>query len=130
MVLGVGALLFLSYCTEPKTQKETNRIKYAFFVAGHTYGNPMHDQLGLYPPFKNRINQINKTPKIELGIFTGDVVKKPSPDYWQAALDDINLFNVPIHIAKGNHDGTQIFDSIFNQTYYAFNHQNDLFIIP
>lgn len=104
-------------------------LKYSFFVAGHTYGNPMSPQIGLYPKFKEKINSINQTQGLELGVFTGDVVQTPTIEYWEAALKDMEEFNVPIHIARGNHDGTAIFDSIFNKSYYAFNLHNDLFII-
>ena len=123
-ILFLFAFVFMISCKSDKSN-----LKYSFFVAGHTYGNPMSPQIGLYPKFKEQIKDINQTQGLELGIFTGDVVQKPTNEYWKAALKDMDEFNVPIHIARGNHDGGAIFDSIFKKSYYAFNLHNNLFII-
>ncbi len=122
----VVALIVLYGCN---SKSNRTPIKYSFFVAGHTYGNPMQKNIGLYPPFKELTESINKNPKYELGVFTGDVVRTPDIEHWTEAINDINNFNVPIHIARGNHDGGAIFDSLFHKSFYAFKKHNDLFII-
>lgn len=103
--------------------------QYAFFAAGHVYGNPINFQYGLHPPFKSVINQINAYPKLEFGVFTGDVVPKPTEAYWDSALVDINLINVPTYIAPGNHDGGVVFERLFTNYYRSFTYLNDLFIV-
>jgi hypothetical protein len=108
---------------------ELSNYNYSFFVAGHTYGNPMSYQYGLHPPFVNSIPKINSYPKMSLGILTGDVVPKPTEDYWDSALIDINRLLIPIHIASGNHDRGSEFERIFKDYYYSFKFDNDLFII-
>jgi hypothetical protein len=103
-------------------------VVYSFFVAGHAYGNPTNFQYGLHPPFKNSIALINTFPKLELGVLTGDVVPKPTEDYWDSAEVDMARFNVPLHIAPGNHDKSPVFHSRY-EDYYAFNRGTDLFLI-
>ena len=101
---------------------------YAFMVAGHTYGNPINYQYGLHPAFVNQFDFFNQYPGLKFGFFTGDVVPDTTIAYWNSAKFDINQLNFPIHIAAGNHDRSQLFDSLFTP-YYKFTHQNDLFII-
>lgn len=71
---------------------------------------------------------IKNYPKIELGILTGDVVQYGTTEQWEAAIADIDSFNMPIHIAAGNHDRGTIFEEMFDY-YYAFQNGGDLFII-
>jgi hypothetical protein len=108
---------------------ELQKPKYSFFVAGHTYGNPIKYQYGLYPPFVNSIDYINSYQKMSLGVFLGDVVPKPTETYWDSALSDISRFSIPIHIAAGNHDKGFEFEKKFNDYYYHFLYENDQFII-
>ena len=103
-------------------------VNYSFLVAGHAYGNPMDFQYGLHPPFKTMIPQINEYPKLEFGVLTGDVVPKPTEEYWDSAELDMSRFSVPLHIAPGNHDKSPVFHSRY-QDYYSFNQANDLFLI-
>jgi hypothetical protein len=102
--------------------------KYAFMVAGHTYGNALTYQEGLHKPFKNHFDYINEYPKLDFNIFTGDVVPNPTIFYWNAALNAIQGLEDTTYIAAGNHDRGPIFDSLF-VPYQDFTHQNDLFII-
>jgi hypothetical protein len=128
--LKIGVYFFLGLILSGCNFKSSHPpIKYSFFVAGHTYGSPMQTNIGLYPPFKELTESINENSDYELGVFTGDIVRTPDIEHWTEAINDINNFNVPIHIARGNHDGTAIFDSLFHKSYYTFNQYNDLFII-
>jgi len=121
--------LILSLGIVACNNKESNEPKYSFFIAGHTYGNPMKFQHGLYPPFVNTISYINSYPKMSFGILAGDVVPKPTKEYWDSAISDINKFSIPIHIAAGNHDRGVEFQKRFKNYYYHFKYENDLFII-
>jgi hypothetical protein len=102
---------------------------YAFFVAGHTYGNPADFEYGLHPPFVDKIPFINNYAFMQFGILTGDVVPRQEQEYWAAALMDIEKLSMPVHIAAGNHDRGPLFIDIFQRYYYSFKFGNDLFII-
>lgn len=101
---------------------------YSFFVAGHTYGNPESYQLGLYPDFKRHFGFLNEYPNMKAGFLTGDVVPKPTHEYWGAALSDLESLTIETHIAPGNHDKGPVFDSLF-PSYYAMGLNQDLFIV-
>lgn len=107
---------------------EKESYEYSFFVAGHTYGNPITYQYGLHPPFVEKIPFINEYENMQLGVLTGDVVPFTTQEYWTAALTDIDKLDVPIHIAAGNHDRGPVFDYLFDSYYYFLNEQ-DAFII-
>jgi hypothetical protein len=130
LIILILVFLTFSACRKDKYNIPTPKIKYkySFFVAGHTYGNPITYQYGLHPPFSKQTVFLNKYPDLEFGVFTGDVVPFPTQDYWDSARVDIDKFNVPIHIAVGNHDKGPIFDSLYS-SHYQFKIHNDLFII-
>jgi len=126
-------LFLTTSCSKEKTvpaclPPETESL-YSFFVAGHVYGNPNSPQLGIFPPFKKHINYINNYKNIEFGVFTGDVVVTPDTAHWEAFVLDQEQFNIPTHIAAGNHDRGRIFLDIYERYYYYFIQNNDLFII-
>jgi hypothetical protein len=108
---------------------QNDTIIYSFFSAGHTYGNPNNHHYRLHYPFSDFIPNINNNPKIDLGVLTGDVVVSSTSAYWDSAQVDIDEFNIPIHIAAGNHDMGQEYINRFSDYFYSFNHENDLFII-
>ncbi len=112
---------------EVNAQEDT--VMYSFFSAGHTYGSPDIYQVGLHTPFVDYIPKINAYPKIQLGFLTGDVVKTSNVPYWDAAEQDIAKLDVPVFIAAGNHDMGSEFVKRFNNYYYSFVKNNDLFIV-
>lgn len=117
-------LVFTASCSSPE------KVNYSFFAAGHTYGSPMdkaHPK-GLYKPFKDKISFINEDKNLKMGFLLGDVVWTPS--HWDAALEDISLFQDSISVVRGNHDGPlKQFEKRFGKSYYSFNESNDLFIV-
>ncbi len=118
-------LFVLIACNKP-----SKNIKYSFFVAGHTYGNPYGKikNKGLYIPFKNKIDYINKQSDIKHGFLLGDVVWTPKG--WEDALKDIKTFQIPVDIVRGNHDGNlEAFKKKFGNSFKNFFIENDLFII-
>lgn len=121
--------ILLSIISCQSITETTDETSYSYFVAGHTYGNPTNYQYGLYPPLMNHLSAINSYPKLKLGVLTGDVVPKATKEYWDAAMLDIEKFNVPIHIASGNHDRGAEFEKRFDQYFYSFKQGHDLFII-
>lgn len=110
-------------------KKNKSEVNYSFFVAGHTYGNPSKHIYGLYKPFVDKINYINKVPNLNFGVLTGDVVPEPTAAYWDSAIIDIKKINVPIYIATGNHDRGSEFEKRFTDYYKSFKVDNDLCII-
>ncbi|MEA1875588.1 MAG: T9SS type A sorting domain-containing protein [Bacteroidota bacterium] len=106
-------------------------VSYSFFVAGHTYGKPGVDNVGLHPPFKEKFDYIRNREEIQLGFLTGDIVKRGSVKDWDEVDADIETLEIPVYFAAGNHDMSEraLFESRYGITYYYFTRNNDLFII-
>jgi len=103
--------------------------KYAFFVAGHTYGSPLSPpKHGLHEAFHKNIPFINDYSKINFGVLTGDIVNQSTQEFWAAARLQINELKIPIHISAGNHDRGEVFASLY-ESYYSYELHGDLFII-
>ncbi|MDC0297006.1 metallophosphoesterase [Crocinitomicaceae bacterium] len=110
---------------------EESPISYSFFIAGHTYGTPGVDNIGVHPPFKNKFDLIKNDERINFGVFTGDIVPNGSAQNWNEIDSDVTDLGLPVYFAAGNHDITDrvLFESRYGQTYYSFVHQSDLFIV-
>ena len=119
-----------STCSVLINDSQSEELEYSFFAAGHTYGNPLEkaNNRGLYKPFKEKIDFLNNQEKIEFGVLLGDVVWVPK--FWPEAQKDIEVLNMPIHIARGNHDGPlKPFERMFGKSFKSFTLHKDLFII-
>ena len=116
---------------EAREESEPPRspLAYSFFVAGHVYGNPESPQIGLYPPFVQQAPFLNDYEGMALGVLTGDVVFKSTPEYWDGAQADMQQFDMPLYIAPGNHDRGLLFRDRFKKDYFSFRHSGDLFIV-
>ena len=123
----VSCIILLAF-TSCKNATEEN-VKYSFFVAGHAYGNPMNYQYGFHPPFVKSIPFFNNYPKMSLGVLTGDIIAKPTKEYWEAALVDIHKFSFPVYLAAGNHDRGKGYLNNYTDYYYHLKKEDDLFII-
>ena len=123
-------IVLFSSCDTNKIEIEIDR-SYSFFIAGHTYGKPLADNLGFHPPFKNKIEEINIYPKIKFGVFTGDLVRYSTPESWDSIDSDTKRFSIPVHICPGNHDlvDRELFNSRYGDTYYYFTYHDDLFVV-
>jgi len=108
-----------------------NDTLYSFFVAGHVYGHPETEDNDLHPPFRSKRRFIEREPDLQFGIFTGDIVRKSSPEAWDAVDRFVGSLPVPVFFAPGNHDMVDrgLYESRYGQTYYSFMHQGDLFIV-
>ncbi len=108
---------------------------YSFFIAGHVYGSPNSNNLGIYPKFYN--NLFTKKNIFDFGIFAGDVTRKGDKENWDFFDNQINNFDFKIYIAPGNHDIGSTKDSIkridfkkrYGDLYRSIKFKNDLFII-
>lgn len=124
----------LSNCSDEAEiipRKEIDKVPYSFYAAGHLYGAIGVNYQGIHPPFKKRINDINADTTIKFGFFLGDFVKSGTIQEWEYFNKDIDLLNDPVHLVFGNHDykNEAYINENFDETYYTFNHNNDLHII-
>lgn len=129
-----GLILFFSSCqtTEEVIDPPAHReLSYSFFVAGHTYGAPGSNNIGMHPPFQTKFNLITDETKMEFGVLTGDIVVTGTTQNWDQ-IDSVLLeLDMPVHFAVGNHDMTDrpLYESRYGQTYSSFKFNSDLFII-
>ncbi len=124
LLFTLSTLVFYS-----KGQDDTS--SYSFFVAGHTYGEPNNNTIGLYSPFKEKFNYIKSRAEIKMGFLTGDIVRSPSVEAWNAVDADIENLDLPVYFVAGNHDlyNRPLFESRYGKTNYSFTYKGDLFII-
>lgn len=130
-MVGKSTLLSLCFiltffsCNEVISEKKAS---YSFYAVGHAYGNPIHFQYGIYPPLQNFFSFINEKENIAFGVFTGDVVPKPTGAYWDSASIDFATLKKPFYIAAGNHDrGEEFQKRFFLDSLFYFN--EDAFLI-
>ena len=111
---------------------QTDTISYSFFIAGHTYGKPGVNNIGLHPPFKQKFGYIKSRSEIKFGVLTGDIVcPNPQAHDWDEVDADIDSLGLPVYFAVGNHDmeNRPLYESRYGDTYYYFIFHNDLFLI-
>ena len=106
-------------------------VAYSFFVAGHTYGQPGIDNIGVHPSFKDKFDFIREDEVIAFGVFTGDIVLTSTEKNWDEIDSDIKLIGHPVYFSVGNHDIKDyiLFESRYGKTYKSFIHNSDLIII-
>ncbi len=123
----LGLVLFSFFISCKKNAPE----KYSFFVAGHAYGSPSGEDIGLHPPFVEIFPLLNQNIDLAFGFLTGDIVRFSWEAYWKAVQKELGQLNCQIHLAPGNHDigNRELFDKYYDETFYSFEHGNDLFII-
>lgn len=123
--------LILVQCEKESIRLEdpNPEIEYSFMVAGHAYGSPINDQIGLYQPFVSDFPFIKDSPGISFSILTGDVVNHQTTEEWNAVLEEMSQLELDYHIAAGNHDRGPLFLELFEEYYYSFLVEDDLFII-
>jgi hypothetical protein len=111
---------------------QSDTISYSFFIAGHTYGKPGVNNIGLHPPFKQKFEYIRSRSEIKFGVLTGDIVfPNPVAQDWDEVDADIAELGLPVYFAVGNHDmeNRPLYESRYGDTYYYFIFHNDLFIV-
>ncbi|MFT6938143.1 MAG: hypothetical protein ACJA1N_002449 [Saprospiraceae bacterium] len=108
------------------------KVDYSFFVAGHTYGAPGINNIGLHPPFEDFYDTINTYPKLLSGFLTGDIVLASNDQNWDEVEASLQQLNMPIYFAYGNHDilwSRPLVEGRYGISYKAFMQENDLFIL-
>lgn len=133
LILVIFGATILFFHFRDSRESATN-IQYSFFVAGHVYGSPRGNKIGLHPPFKNIFNSIKINSKIEMGILTGDIVWMSTTTNWDEVDRELSSLGIPVYFTPGNHDVTdrQLFTKRYGKsgkTYWYFEHKGDVFII-
>lgn len=125
LVLLLVSVLYYSSC------KQATDESYSFFVAGHTYGSPAGDNIGLHPPFLDEFDKLNNDTRLAFGIFTGDIVRKASQVAWDTIDRQLERLDMKVYFCAGNHDTYQreLYEGRYGNTFYSFKHNKDLFII-
>lgn len=123
--------LSLSYSDQNIENGQTSKIKYSFFVAGHTYGKPGADHIGLHPPFVNNFDLIRENENIELGVLTGDIAASGSEKNWNEVDKELKQLDIPVYFAVGKHDmiDRELYENRYGKTFFSFKHRSDLYIV-
>jgi hypothetical protein len=103
-------------------------VRYSFFAAGHVYGNPITYDYGVHSQLDSNFFFLNNYSTLDFGVFTGDVVPKPTNVYWDSLQIDLAKLDMPYYIAPGNHDRGEEFRKRYSNYYQSFYHDLDLFI--
>ena len=118
-----------------KEVKSNISSDYSFFIAGHVYGSPYDDNLGIYKKFYDKL--LKDENKFDFGIFAGDITRMGDKESWNLFDKQIKKLNYKIFIAPGNHDigftkknkKRVEFRKRYGKLYQSFKFKNDLFII-
>jgi hypothetical protein len=102
---------------------------YTFFVAGHVYGTPNEEIDGLFPPFLNHLTL--NSEQYNFGVFTGDIVRKPTQGNWETIQKQLQLISTPIYFAPGNHDmgNRNLYKELNGIADTCFTRNEDVFLI-
>jgi len=123
---------FPSIVTHKKSKLVEPSDPYKFIVAGHAYGSHRGKNIGLYPKLLDHLRN-NPIEGLEFIVFTGDIVRKSSPNSWEQALKELDDLGLPFFFSMGNHDKSKFAINLFNEkfgdTYYSFRFKNEVFII-
>lgn len=112
--------------------KAQENAGYKILVAGHAYGAHSGVNIGLHPPFLEKLK--NEQNGNVLGLFlTGDIVNTSTSASWAQVAAELSGLGLTSFYVMGNHDDNTIGHNIFQQKhgglYYYFSYRNDLFII-
>ena len=103
----------LKNCFKNSLSQESTDLKKNILIVGHAYGNSEEKNLGIYPKL------------FDLIVVAGDLVRVPSKNNYDLAINQLKKFGKDILIAPGNHDvgysfsneKREIFNNYFGQFY-------------
>jgi len=118
------------YFAFPASAQEN--MGYKILVAGHSYGAHAGKNIGLHPPFLEKLK--NEASGTIMALFlTGDIVNTSTTASWAQVSSELNSLGLTSYYVMGNHDNSTIGRNVFQQKhgglYYYFAYQNDLFIV-
>jgi hypothetical protein len=128
-------ILFLMLVVDASCQNAQD-ASYSFFVAGHVYGahGESEKNIGVHPPFKEKLLLIKNDTSIAFGVLTGDMVYDgASEKEWDELDADIATMGKTVYFAPGNHDignskKRMLFTKRYGASYQSMMHNDDLFI--
>ena len=109
-----------------------NIDQYTFIVAGHAYGSHFGKNIGLHPPFYNKLEYIRDSG-CDFMIFVGDFIRGLTGQ-WNAVESQINKFKIYPYYVMGNSElyNKNSFDKFlekYNSLYYSFDVKSEKYII-
>ena len=121
----IGLLIWVSM------QGQVNSA-YSILVAGHAYGAHAGTNIGLHPPFLNKLQKRTGIPVAAL-FLTGDIVNQSNTASWAQVEHELSDLGLSSYYVMGNHDNNSIGINVFNKKhgglYYSFTLQNELYIV-
>jgi hypothetical protein len=127
MITFFGLLMLL-----PFVAASQNNDNYSFLVAGHGYGAHAGTNIGLHPPFLEKLPGAI-SPEVFALFLTGDLVNQSTAEAWKQVNSELETIGISSYYCMGNHDSNSEGYNAFNEkhggTYYTFNHSGDCFIV-
>lgn len=110
-LLKIAAVLLFSFsCFTGKSQTDST---FSFLVAGHAYGAHTGTNIGLHPPF---INKLSENKDTVFGLFlTGDIVNQSTDASWSQVEFELSALGLKSFYVMGNHDNNSIGNAVFNK---------------
>ncbi len=106
--------------------------EYSILVAGHAYGAHAGKNIGLHPPFLDKL-RINADSKVAALFLTGDLVNNSTSASWTQVETELSGLGLTSYYVMGNHDNNTIGHAVFQKkhggTYYSATIHNELYII-
>lgn len=122
-------LLFISTWITTSAQNDSS---YSILVAGHAYGAHAGTNIGLHPPFLDKL-RTNPDSSVTALFLTGDIVNQSTNESWIQVEKELLSLGLSTYYVMGNHDnnsvGLAVFKKKYEATYYSFSIQNELYII-
>jgi len=122
---------YLKKCFKENSKLNSNK---SILVVGHAYGESEAKNLGIYPKLISYLK--NKNQLFDVILIAGDLVRVPSKENYNIAMDQLKKFGKKIIISPGNHDvgfkfndnKREIYKDFFNNFYEHYIFENNLII--
>lgn len=105
---------------------------YSILVAGHAYGAHTGVNIGLHPPFLEKL-KVRPENVVAALFLTGDIVNHSTTASWTQVERELADLHLPAYYVMGNHDnnptGLDVFTKKHGGPYYSFAIQNELYIV-
>lgn len=121
--------LFLFVCPNSFAQSDSS---YSILVAGHAYGAHLGKNIGLHPPFLEKLSTLQDT-SIRCLFLTGDIVNNSTTESWAQVESELSGMDFNSYYVMGNHDDNTVghaeFLKKFGGTHYYFTFRHELYIV-
>lgn len=124
-------IVFFSFlmCSTGKAQTDS---MYSIFIGGHAYGAHAGTNIGLHPPFLEKLkHDVDSTVKYI--VLTGDIVNHSTIESWQQVENELSAIGVNSCYVMGNHGDNSIGHAVFQEkhggTWYSFSFGSELYIV-